>query len=249
MEDIVQELRKHINGEVRFDRYSRILYSTDASIYEIEPLGVVIPKTAEDVQATVELADNHGIPIVPRGGGTSLVGQSIGAGIVIDFSKYMHQVLEVNAEEKWARIQPGVVLDQLNTHIRNFNLFFGPDTATSSRANLGGLIGNNSSGARSIYYGKTINHVLELKVLLANGEEAVLKPLDEKALTTKVKEPGLQGSVYRAVRETATANKDEIDKRYPKILRRVGGYNLDEFVNDQPFNLAKMIVGSEGTLA
>ena len=151
MQDIVQELKRRIQGEVRFDKISRILYSTDASIYEIEPVGVVIPKSSEDIQATVEIAAKNEIPIIPRGGGTSLVGQSIGAGIVLDCSKYLHQVLEVNQEEKWARVQPGVVLDQINDHVKELGLFFGPDTATSSRANLGGLIGNNSSGARSIF--------------------------------------------------------------------------------------------------
>ncbi|MFQ5825295.1 MAG: anaerobic glycerol-3-phosphate dehydrogenase subunit C [bacterium] len=249
MQEIVQELSKRIQGEVRFDKYSRILYSTDASIYEIEPLGVVIPKSANDVQVTVELAYKHGISIVPRGGGTSLAGQSIGAGIIIDCSKYLNQIVKINQEESWARIQPGVVLDQLNNYVKNYNLFFGPDTATSSRANLGGLIGNNSSGARSILYGKTIDHVLELTVLLSNGEQVVLKPLSSKELTQIVKASNIQGSIYSAVTEIVHENREEIDKRFPKILRRVGGYNLDEFVNNKPFNLAKLIVGSEGTLA
>ncbi|MFQ5752154.1 MAG: anaerobic glycerol-3-phosphate dehydrogenase subunit C, partial [bacterium] len=249
MQEIVQELNKRIQGEVRFDKYSRLLYSTDASIYEIEPLGVVIPKSTEDVQATVELAYKHGIPIILRGGGTSLVGQSIGAGIVIDVSKYLHGILEVNLEENWARIQPGVVLDRLNNHLRKYDLFFGPDVATSSRANLGGLIGNNSSGARSVLYGKTINHVLQLNVLLSNGEEMVLQALTPKELENKITETNDQSSIYATVTKIVSANNGEINKRYPKILRRVSGYNLDEFVNGQPFNLAKLIVGSEGTLA
>ena len=249
MHEIVHELSKRIQGEVRFDKYSRVLYSTDASIYEIEPLGVVIPKTAEDVQATVELAYKNRIPIIPRGAGTSLVGQSIGAGIIIDFSKSMNQILEVNQEESWARIQPGVVLDELNQHVKSYDLFFGPDTATSNRANLGGLMGNNSSGAHSILYGKTINHVLELKVLLANGDEAVLRPLSTEELTNKCKSSEFQSSIYSSVIKIIRKNKDEISKRFPKILRRVSGYNLDEFIANEPFNLAKLIVGSEGTLA
>ena len=178
MQDIIHELKKRVQGEVRFDKISRILYSTDASIYEIEPVGVVIPKSSEDIQATVEIAAKNEVPIIPRGGGTSLVGQSIGAGIVVDCSKYLHRILEVNQEEKWARVQPGVVLDQINAHVKELGLFFGPDTATSNRANLGGLIGNNSSGARSIFYGKTIDHVLELKVQLATGKKAILKTLN-----------------------------------------------------------------------
>lgn len=249
MQEIVQELRKNVSGEVRFDKYSRILYSTDASIYQIEPKGVVIPKNSDDVQAVVETANKHDIPIIPRGGGTSLVGQSIGPGIIVDFSKYMNRIIEVNREEGWARIQPGVVLDQLNSHVANFDLFFGPDVATSSRANLGGLIGNNSSGARSIVYGKTINHILELKTLLADGTSAEFKPMTHDAFQAFTKKEGFLNSIYAQVKQIALANKDEIDKRYPKILRRVAGYNLDEFIKNDPFNLAKMIVGSEGTLA
>jgi len=249
MQDIIHELKKRIQGEVRFDKISRILYSTDASIYEIEPVGVVIPKSSEDIQATVEIAAKNEIPIIPRGGGTSLVGQSIGAGIVLDCSKYLHRILEVNQEEKWARVQPGVVLDQINAHVKQWGLCFGPDTATSNRANLGGLIGNNSSGARSIFYGKTIDHVLELKVQLATGKEVVLKTLNTSELTGKIERSDFEGSIYKAVVEISHANKEEIDRRFPKILRRVGGYNLDEFVNgEEKFNLAKMIVGSEGTL-
>ena len=248
MQDIIHELKKRVQGDVRFDKISRILYSTDASIYEIEPMGVVIPKFPEDIQAIVEIAAKNKVPIIPRGGGTSLVGQSIGSGIVVDCSKYLHQVLEVNQEEKWARVQPGVVLDQINAHVKHLGLFFGPDTATSNRANLGGLIGNNSCGARSIFYGKTIDHVLELKMQLATGEEAVLKPLNLHELASKVRRSDFQGSIYKSVSEISHENKEEIDRRFPKILRRVGGYNLDKFVNGEEFNLAKMIVGSEGTL-
>jgi len=248
MQDIIHELKKRIQGEVRFDKISRILYSTDASIYEIEPVGVVIPKSSEDIQATVEIAAKNEVPIIPRGGGTSLVGQSIGAGIVVDCSKYLHRILEVNQEEKWARVQPGVVLDQINAHVKELGLFFGPDTATSNRANLGGLIGNNSSGARSIFYGKTIDHVLELKVQLATGKKAILKTLNPSELTGKIEKSDFEGSIYKAVSKISHENEEEIDRRFPKILRRVGGYNLDEFVNGKNFNLAKMIVGSEGTL-
>ncbi|RMD87475.1 MAG: FAD-binding oxidoreductase, partial [Calditrichaeota bacterium] len=249
MEEIVKQLEKQIQGEVRFDRYSRVLYSTDASIYQIEPLGVVIPKTVEDVQATVELAYKNSIPIIPRGGGTSLVGQSIGAGIIIDFSKYLHRVLEVNTEEKWARVQPGVVLDELNLHLQKYDLIFAPDTATSNRANLGGLIGNNSCGARSIVYGKTIDHVIELKVLLSNGEPISFAPLSPETLQSKIIRADFEGKIYQSVSKIIETNKSEIERRYPKILRRVGGYNLDALVKNEPFNLAKLIVGSEGTLA
>ncbi len=248
MQDIIEELRKRVDGEVRFDTYSRILYSTDASIYQIQPRGVVIPKSVGDVQATVEIAYKHKIPIVPRGGGTSLVGQSIGDGIIIDFSKYMNRVLEVNREEQWARIQPGVVLDQLNSHVAADGLFFGPDVATSSRANLGGLIGNNSSGARSIVYGKTIDHVLETSVLLSDGTPAVFKAIPDELQQDEARKSGLLAAIYSSLPEIIARNRDEIEKRYPKILRRVAGYNLDAFTNSKPFDLSKLLVGSEGTL-
>ncbi|MFQ5709339.1 MAG: anaerobic glycerol-3-phosphate dehydrogenase subunit C [bacterium] len=248
MQEIAVELEKRIEGEVRFDKYSRLLYSTDASIYEIEPKGVVIPKSTEDVQAVVELAYEHGIPIVPRGGGTSLVGQAIGAGIVIDFSKYLHRILEVNREENWARVQPGVVLDQLNQHVEAFDLFFGPDVATSSRANLGGLIGNNSAGAHSILYGKTIDHVLELQVLFCNGEAARLQPVQPEELSDN-SHSDFQRRLVQTVQQIVRNNQQEIGRRFPRILRRVSGYNLDALVNGQPFDLSKLVVGSEGTLA
>ncbi len=249
MEELIQELKKQMTGEVRFDKQSRILYSTDASIFEIEPLGVVIPKSADDLQAIVEIAYRYGVPIIPRGGGTSIVGNSIGAGIVIDCSKYLNNILEVNREENWARIQPGVVLDQLNTHLRQFDLLFGPDVATSSRANIGGMIGNNSSGAHSILYGKTLNHVLELDVFLSNGDKTHLRSLSPQEWLQQLGKDDLLGSIYRRVDELVRENREEIDKRFPKILRRVAGYNLDEFVRETHNNLAKIIVGSEGTLS
>lgn len=249
MQDLVHELRQRIAGEVRFDPYSRVLYSTDASIYEIEPKGVVIPRSADDIQATVELASQHSIPIVPRGAGTSIVGNAIGPGIIIDCSKYLNKILEVNQEERWARIQPGVVLDQLNFHLKPFNLLFGPDVATSNRATLGGMMGNNSSGAHSLVYGKTIDHVIELKVLLANGEFARLTALSQIEWKNKIGQNGFVNSLYAKVDQLVREHREEIERRFPKILRRVAGYNLDEFVRQSHHNLAKLIVGSEGTLA
>src|SRR5262245_46960500 len=161
-----QHLRRHIAGEVRFDDTSRRLYSTDASIYQVQPLGVVLPKTPADLTAAVQIAAELETPIVPRGGGTSLSGQSIGPGLVIDCSKYLNAVLDIDVPRRRVRVQPGVVLDQLNRTLASHQLQFGPDVATASRANLGGMIGNNSAGSRSIIYGKTGDHVLSLNVLL-----------------------------------------------------------------------------------
>ncbi len=247
--EIEAELRKRIEGDIHFDRYSRLLYSTDASIYQIEPIGVVVPRHKGDVQAVIEIANKLNVSVLPRGGGTSLAGQTVGHSIVLDFSKYMQNVLEVNKEELWCRVQPGLVQDELNAHVRGMGLQFGPDTSTSNRATIGGMIGNNSAGAHSLTYGKTLDHVIELTVLLADGSEVVLKDLSPAALESKSKADSIEGSAYREVSRLAQQYKNEILARYPKIMRRVSGYNLDEFIKAQPFNLARMLVGSEGTLA
>src|SRR5688572_18115861 len=169
-DDLYQALKKQISGEVRFDKVSRLLYSTDASIYEIEPIGVVIPRTHDDVFATMEITRDFGVPVLPRGGGTSLAGQTVGEAVVVDMSKYLNRVLEVNREERWAIVEPGVVQEQLNLHLRPMGFLFGPDTSTANRATIGGMMGNNSAGSHSIIYGKTIDHVLEMDVVLASGE-------------------------------------------------------------------------------
>ncbi len=250
MNEIEQELRRETTGEVRFDRVSRTLYSTDASIYEIEPLGVVIPKSVDDLQAAVEIAYRHGVPLIARGGGTSIVGNSIGAGIVVDCSKYLNRVLEVNPEESWVRVQPGVVLDQLNAHLRGYGLLFGPDVASSSRANIGGMLGNNSCGAHSIIHGKTVDHILQLRVLLSNGDDATLAAVSAAEWQRRCAgENGVLNTIYSTLDRIISENSSEIGKRFPKILRRVAGYNLDEFVRQEHRNLAKLVVGSEGTLA
>jgi len=247
--EIEAELRKRVEGDILFDRYSRLLYSTDASIYQIEPIGVVVPRHKADVQAVIEIANKLNVTVLPRGGGTSLAGQTVGHSIVLDFSKYMQNVLEVNKEELWCRVQPGLVQDELNAYVRGMGLQFGPDTSTSNRATIGGMIGNNSAGAHSLTYGKTLDHVIELTVLLADGSEAVLKDVSAEAVQTFSRVDSIEGRAYREVLRLTQQHKNEILDRYPKIMRRVSGYNLDEFVKPQPFNLSRMLVGSEGTLA
>ncbi|MFQ6041184.1 MAG: FAD-binding oxidoreductase, partial [Candidatus Poribacteria bacterium] len=260
MNNLATELERHIEGEVRFDEYSRILYSADASIYQIEPLGVVIPKHEDDVIATVKIAHELGVPVLPRGAGTGLAGGAVGKAIIIDMTKYMNKILEINQEEQWARVQPGVVLDELNACLKDYGFLFGPDVATSNRASIGGMIGNNSAGARSIVYGKTVDNVLEVTVALSNGDEAVFQPLNEEELTARMRDDNLESQIYREVKKIVAENCEEVRKKYPNILRRVAGYNLDELIatgenkripnsDDLPFNLAKLIVGSEGTLA
>src|SRR2546430_2493615 len=246
--EIEAELEKRVEGDVRFDRYSRLLYSTDASIYQIEPVGVVVPRHKGDVQAVIEIANKLNISVLSRGGGTSLAGQAVGHSIVLDFSKYMQNVIEVNKEELWCRVQPGLVQDELNAHVRAMGLQFGPDTSTSNRAAIGGMIGNNSAGAHSLTYGKTLDHVIELTVFLADGSEVVLKDLSPETVESKSRTDTIEGRAYREVFRLAQQYRSEILARYPKIMRRVSGYNLDEFVKPQPFNLSRMIVGSEGPL-
>ena len=246
--DLERELRRVVEGEVRFDAYSRLLYSTDASMYQVEPIGVVLPRSTADVQAVLELANRYNVPVLPRGGGTSLIGQTVNHAVVLDFSKYMNQVLEVNREELWCRVQPGVIQDELNAHVRPMGLLFGPDTSTSNRATIGGMSGNNSAGSHSIAYGKTIDHVLELRCLLADGSEITLRDLTPGELEAKCRADGLEGQIYREVRRLVGQHADEIRARYPKLMRRVSGYNLDELVKPQPFGLHRLAVGSEGTL-
>lgn len=263
------DLRQQIAGDVLFDDVSRGLYSTDASIYQISPIGVVLPKSKADVRAAVQIAAVHGVPILPRGGGTSLSGQTVAAAIVIDFSKYMNRILEIDAERGLVRIEPGVVLDQLNAALKPHGLQFGPDVSTSNRAALGGMIGNNSAGSRSVRHGKTIDHVRELHVLLADGTELQCEPLSAEAFAHRQSLETTEGEIYRRLPAIVDTARDEIIARYPRILRRVSGYNLDAFVpelhaelpiaatsaelNAQwpdrgEFNLAKLIVGAEGTL-
>src|SRR6266850_1135110 len=241
-EDLYEALKQRVSGEVRFDRASRLMYSTDASIYEIEPIGVVLPKTHEDVFAVMEVARDFKVPVLPRGGGTSLAGQTVGNAVVMDMSKYLNRVLEVNTEERWARVEPGVVQEQINLHLRPMGFLFGPDTSTANRATLGGMMGNNSAGSHSIIYGKTIDHVLEMDVVFSSGEGRTLREM-------KLEEAALRGGLEGRIADIVRANRAEIDRRFPKIMRRVSGYNLDEFVRNGKFNLVKLVVGSEGTLA
>jgi FAD/FMN-containing dehydrogenase/Fe-S oxidoreductase len=249
-QQLLHHLRQNMEGEVRFDDTARKLYSTDASIYQIQPLGVVLPRTMADLQAAVQIAMDMHVPIVPRGGGTSLSGQSIGAGLVIDCSKHLNRILEIDVEKRRVKVQPGVILDQLNRALAPHGLQFGPDVATASRANLGGMIGNNSAGSHSIVYGKTIDHVQRLGVLLSDGSRADFGPIDRDAWHIQEK-GGFVGSLYRAVRQVVQGNGEEINRRFPKILRRVSGYNLDVFAapGAQPVGLHQLVVGSEGTLA
>ena len=259
--ELEAEFKKRVSGEVRFDPYSRMLYSTDASIYQMDPVGVVIPRTSDDVLAVMDVAARNGVPVMPRCGGTSLAGQAVNHAIVMDFSKYLDRVVEVNRDEHWARVEPGIVLDHLNRHLAPLALQYAPDPTTSNRACVGGGVGNNTCGSHSVIYGKTVDHVLELKTVLSDGSQAHFGPLSRPELEAKLAGTGLESQIYREVRRIGHENRDEVLARYPKIMRRVSGYNLDDFINSEggdeglssgasggPFNLSKMVVGSEGTM-
>jgi FAD/FMN-containing dehydrogenase/Fe-S oxidoreductase len=248
--DLEHELRRVVRGSVRFDPASRLLYSTDASMYQVEPIGIVTPRDPEDVMAAFDVARRQGVALLPRGGGTSLTGQTVNHALVLDFSPHMNGVLEVNAEELWARVQPGLVQDELNHHVRGLGLLFGPDTSTSNRATLGGMIGNNSGGSHSIAYGLTVEHVLELDALLADGTRVRFGTVTPAELEAKARRDDAEGRIYREVAAIRAEYAEEIRKRYPKHWRRVAGYNLDELVkpDGQPLNMARVVVGSEGTL-
>jgi FAD/FMN-containing dehydrogenase/Fe-S oxidoreductase len=261
LDRLAQRLKRESRAEVHFDAGMRALYSTDASLYEIEPLGVVVPRTAQDVVTTVSIAADERVSIVPRGAATSLSGQTIGPGIIIDFSKYLNRIGIVDRDAMTVRVEPGVVLDQLNAHLKPLGLMFAPDVSTSDRATIGGMIGNNSAGARSLRYGKTVDHVHALEVVLADGTTASLGPVPQDELESICRRGDFVGAMHRLVRDTVAQHARAIRDRFPRILRRVSGYNLDEFVPglpvrpmgfpDEPwrFNLSKLIVGSEGTLA
>ncbi len=244
----ITDLLHHVQGDVLTDDLSLGIYATDASLYQILPEVVVCPRDEQDVIKALEIARDHKVAVLPRGGGTSLAGQTVGKAMVLDFSKYMNQLIEVNPAEKWVRVQPGLVRDHLNNVLANHGLIFAPDPATSSRACVGGMVGNNSSGTKSILYGKTVDHVLEMKIALASGQILNLESLAEKDYEKKCKQDDIEGNIYRRFKEIIAENKNEIEARFPKVMRRVGGYNLDEFLTEN-FNLSKLITGSEGTLA
>jgi FAD/FMN-containing dehydrogenase/Fe-S oxidoreductase len=241
-----RELQSIIEGEVRFDPVSRALYSTDASIYQIKPVGVVIPRNREDILRSLEICRRHRCPITMRGGGTSQCGQSIGPGLQIDISKYYNRVLEVNASERWCRVEPGIVLDELNAQLAPLGLRFAPDISTASRATIGGMMANNAAGARSVWWGRTIDHVQEMVVALSDSSVVHFREIPRSEVPAGDTQ---EAACYRTVLGLASEHAAEIDLRYPKIMRHVGGYALDEFTDPaKPVNLAKIMVGSEGTL-
>lgn len=258
--EYLAELAQRTDGDIRSDSYSRVLYSTDASIYQVTPYAVVMPRNSEELHAAVELAAKHRVPILPRTGGSSLAGQAVNEAVVLDCSRYLDQVIEINDAERWVRVQPGVVLDVLNNELRAHGLQFGPDPASSNRAAMGGIVSNNSTGSHSILYGMTADHLLETRVYLSDGSRASFGPLENGQQVAKLQLESFEGKLYRDITAMTASPENQaiIRAGTPRHWRRCGGYNLDRFVDgeisyqgphDPRFNLAKLICGSEGTLA
>lgn len=253
----LDSLARQLDGDLFRDSTLRTLYATDASAYREMPLAVAIPHTQQDLKTLIAFARQNSVALIPRTAGTSLAGQVVGSGLVVDVSKYFNKILEINAEERWVRVQPGVVRDELNMALKPLGLYFGPETSTANRAMIGGMVGNNSCGSNSVVYGSTREHLLEVKALLADGSEAVFTAEDQ--LEKLAEKPGLQGAIYKKTFDILSdpANQAEIRKNFPKksVERRNTGYALDmlldcaPFTEDGPaFNMCRLIAGSEGTL-
>lgn len=260
MQRQLQKLQKSLTGELYFDNLMRSIYATDASVYRELPLAVAIPKNIDDLQRIIQFARHHKTSIIPRTAGTSLAGQCVGNGIVVDVSKHFTQILEVNAEQHWVRVQPGVIRNDLNKYLKPFGLHFGPITSTASRAMIGGMVGNNSCGTYSTVYGSTRDHLLEIKAILSDGSEVAFKALNKNDFRKKCIGSSLESQIYRHISQTLNhpEKQSEIRRQFPKpsIRRRNTGYAVDELLKSnmftsggENFNFCKLIAGSEGTLA
>jgi FAD/FMN-containing dehydrogenase/Fe-S oxidoreductase len=247
--DLARELRAHTQGEVLFDAAARGRYATDASIYQVEPVGVFVPASEDDARVALQIAASRNVPVLARGGGTSQCGQTVGAALVIDHSKHLRHVTALDLDAGTVEVQPGIALDALNAQLRPHGVWHPVDVSTSAQATLGGMAGNNSCGSRSIAYGNMVHNVAGITALLADGAECEFGPFDQAA--------GRARALGEAVRAIALRERDPIERLWPKVMRRVGGYNLDVFhpqserpyTNDGSVNLAQLLVGSEGTLA
>jgi FAD/FMN-containing dehydrogenase/Fe-S oxidoreductase len=244
--ELEKDLKQNIKGEVRFDRGSRAMYSTDGSNYRQVPIGLVVPRDADDVVAAMTVCRKYGAPVLARGAGTSLAGQCCNVAVVLDFTKYMNRILELDPQQRFARVQPGVVLDTLRNQAEAHQLTFAPDPSTHNRCTIGGMIGNNSCGTHSLLGGKTVDNIEELRILLYDGTQMTVGPTTTDELNSILRQGGRRAEVYTALRAIGDQYADLIRARFPQIPRRVSGYNLDELLPER-FNVARALVGTEGT--
>src|SRR5687768_7685948 len=260
MNDQLQQLSRELEGTLHLDRAMRILYATDASAYREMPLAVAIPRSIEDIKKLIGFARKNKIGLIPRAAGTSLAGQVVGNGIIVDVSKNFTQILELNTSENWVRVQPGVIRDELNMYLKPHGLFFGPETSTANRAMMGGMVGNNSCGSNSVVYRSTREHLLEVKAILSDGSEALFTTISPDEFHAKCEGETLEATIYKTVRRLLSDynTQEEIRKEFPSktVERRNTGYAVDLLVETAPFtaggedfNFCKLIAGSEGTLA
>ena len=257
---LFNDLKIKLKGELFTDETHKLIYATDASAYREIPTAVVYPKDETDIKTLIDFANQYKIPLIPRGGGTSLAGQVVGKGIVVDVSRYMNKILEINEKEKWARVQPGVVLWNLNEKLKKYGLQFGPETSSASRCTIGGMVGNNATGLHSLWYGSTREHILEITAFLSDGSKVIFNDLSKDEFYEKCKLENLEGEIYRNINLILSnpINQNLIKENYPdpKLTRRNTGYALDLLLdtspfsdNAKPFNFSKLLAGSEGTLA
>lgn len=255
----LEELANELDGELHFDAMMRAIYATDASVYRELPTAVCYPRDKTDIKTIIRFANDHNLSIIPRAAGTSLAGQCVGNGIVVDVSKHFNRILEVNREEGWVIVEPGVVRDELNRQLKPYGLFFGPNTSTANRATIGGMVGNNSCGSYSIVYGTTRQHTLELETILSDGSEVVFKALSTEEYAAKLKQDDHEGRIYKQLHDALSPEgvQQTIKREFPKsgIHRRNTGYAIDELIDrqpfgekDEPFNMCQLLAGSEGTL-
>ena len=245
--DFAAALRPRLRGDLRFDKTTRGLYSTDASMYKIEPLGVLLPRSVDDVQAAVEEAARFGLPVLPRGSGSSLAGSAVGAALVIDTTRWLDGFSDLDTEARTVTVQPGVVLDDLNAYLAPHGLQFGPDPASSNRATLGGMIGTNATGTHSIMYGSVVDHIISVGGLLPDGTATTFGALDTAGWNHKLNAGGREGDLYRKLGALITERREIIERDTPQWWRRAGGYRLERLLADER-NLAHLLCGSEGTL-
>ncbi len=251
--DFEAALRPRLSGDLRMDAVSRALYATDASLYQISPVGVLIPKHPDDVQAAMEAAARYGVPVLPRGGGSSLAGQAVGAALVIDFTKHLDAIHEIDAEAGRVRVEPGLTLDRLNAALHPHGWMVGPDPSSGNRATLGGMVATNATGTHSILYGNVVDHIHRLRVLLAGGVEASFGPLDAAGWQARIREDGAVGRLYRGLDELLREQAGVIEQFTPRHWRRNSGYRLERLLTAgdgaATRNVAQLLCGSEGTLA